>query len=76
MIRGCHDGMRASVKTDDRVYLGWFSVEQSLRLGCILAPLLFNTFFVPNVALAFVRVDSDTVEDIVKIQRGVVQEQE
>ena len=45
--------MRACVRLDDRVGSGWLAVEQGLRQGYVLAPLLFNTFFVAviNVAL-------------------------
>ena len=46
VIRHLHDGMQACVRLDDRVRSGWFVVEQSLRQGCALAPLLFNVFFV------------------------------
>ena len=39
------------MRPDDRVCSGWFAVEQGLRQGCGLAPLLFNTFAaVINVA--------------------------
>ena len=60
-IRQFHDGMRAYVRHDDRVCLGWFAVEQGLRQGCILAPLLFNINFaaVINVAYTHFKVDKD-----------------
>ena len=45
VIRQLHDGMRACVRLDDRVCSRWFAVERGLRQGCVLAPLLFNTFF-------------------------------
>ena len=46
-----HDGVRAYVRLNDRVCSGWFAVEQGLRQGCVLAPLLFNIFgAVINVA--------------------------
>ena len=37
-----HDSMRACVRLDDRVCSRWSAVEQGLRQGCVLAPLLFN----------------------------------
>ena len=41
-IRQFHDdGIRACVRLDDRVCSRWFAVEQDLRQGCVLAPLLF-----------------------------------
>ena len=55
VIRRFHDGMRAYVRLDDRVCARGFAVEQGLRQGWVLAPLLFNIFFAVVVNVASTR---------------------
>ena len=71
VIRQFHDGMRACVRLDDRVCSGWFAVEQGLRLGCVLAPLLFNIFFAAAINVASTRFEADkyTMDVLVHLRK-------
>ena len=55
VIRQFYDGMLACVRLDDRVSSEWFSVDQGLRQGCVLAPLLFNIFFAAVINVFYTR---------------------
>ena len=59
VIRQFYDGMRACVRLDDRVCSRWFAVEQGLRQGCVLAPLLFNIFFAAVINVVSTRFKAD-----------------
>ena len=59
------------MRLDDRVCSRWFAVEQGLRQGCVLAPLLFNTFFaaVINVASTRFKADKGIMDALVHLRK-------
>ena len=63
--------MRACVQLDDRVCSRWFAVEQGLRQGCVLAPLLSNIFFtaVINVASTRFKADKGILDALVHLRK-------
>ena len=74
VIRQFHDGMRACVRLDDRVCSGWFAVEQGLRQGYVLAPLLSKIFFaaVINVASTHFKADKGIMDALVHLRKKKV----
>ena len=72
IIRQFHDGMRACVCLNSGETSEWFAVEQGLRQGCVIAPDLFNIFFVAVLTVAFDRfsIDKAVLDDFVRVVRG------
>ena len=70
IIRQFHDGMRACVRLNERVCSRWFAVEQGLRQGCVLAPLL-NIFFTAVISVTSTRfkVDKGIMDALVHLRK-------
>ena len=71
VIRQFHDGMQACVRLDDGECSVMFDVEQDLWQGCVLAPLLFNIFFMVVLPVAEKRFTADAVimDSMVQLRR-------
>ena len=59
------------MRLDDRVFSGWFAVEQGLRQECVLAPLLFHIVFTVIINVVYTRfeVDKDIMDALVHLRK-------
>ena len=72
VIRQFHDGMQVCVRLDGGECSDKFDVGQGLRQGCVLAPLLFSTFFTAVLRVAEKRFLSDAAaitDNMVQLQQ-------
>ena len=69
IIRQFHDGMRACGRLDSGETSEWFAVKQGIRQGCVIAPDLFNIFFVAVLTVAFdgFSIDKVVLDDFVRV---------
>ena len=69
--RQFHDSMGACVRLNDRVCSGWIAVEQGLRQGCVLTPLLLTIFFAAVIDAASTRfkANKDIMDPLVHLRK-------
>jgi hypothetical protein len=69
LIKAFHDGTRACVRIDGEDS-DYFSVNQGLRQGCVLSPLLFNIFFgaVLEIVKKRILADEATNKDLASVK--------